>query len=118
MFTIREAQKVAHNWFDQHREKFNGLIGAYFSGSLSYMDDDAEFPFYSDIDIKVVVEDERSLTRRHDREEFGSYLIEWAIRDKSEFASSAAILGDRYISQDLLASDIIFEKDGWLSNWQ
>lgn len=118
MVQAKEVKQVARDWLDKYRHSIKGLIGAYFSGSLSNMDNEAQFPFYSDIDIKLVVEDSQTLSELHDKVKFNGYLIDWAVRDKSKFSSPEAILGDRYISQDLFATDIIFDKDGWLSKCQ
>lgn len=52
--TVRQAKKIATKWVLEHGSKFDGFEGAFFHGSINWMNDDDVFPESSDVDLALV----------------------------------------------------------------
>ena len=54
---VHEVKAAAREWVLEHGQKTPGFVGAYVAGSANSMPDDAEYPYTSDLDIMLVLED-------------------------------------------------------------
>jgi len=118
MALVKEIKGIAREWLAEHVASFPGARGAYLAGSLSYLDDDEEFPFFSDIDIRVVLEKEQASLCDHDKIIYNGYLVEWSVKNLSDFSPIETLLSDSYAAQELVSTDILFDTNDWLSKLQ
>jgi predicted nucleotidyltransferase len=114
MTSVKEIKNKASKWLDENIDRFEGAIGVFLFGSLAYMDDDDDFPFFSDIDIKIVVEDVHKFERFKNKEEFKGLVVDWGIVDKEIFSSIDALLLNPYFGQQFLKNNILVDKNGFL----
>ena len=54
--TVARAKQIARRWVLKEAKSLSGFQGAYFAGSVNWMNDDAPLPVTSDIDIAMVLE--------------------------------------------------------------
>lgn len=52
---VQTAKRAAQQWVAEYGSREKHFLGAYFSGSIVGMDDDAELPESSDVDVMVVL---------------------------------------------------------------
>jgi hypothetical protein len=114
MAPVKEIKGIARQWLAEHIAMFPGAIGAYLAGSLSYLDDEDEFPFFSDIDIRIVLDKKQASLCEHDKVTFKGYLIEWSVKYRNDFSSIEMLLSDSYSAQELVSTDILLDSNGWL----
>jgi hypothetical protein len=53
---IHDARSIAHQWVEEHAAPLPGFAGAYLSGSMTVLPDEAVLPDASDIDIKILID--------------------------------------------------------------
>ena len=54
---VREAKEAARHWLMAEAAAISGAQGAFFHGSVNWLDDEAPFPATSDVDVMVVLDD-------------------------------------------------------------
>lgn len=89
---VREAKDIARRWVAQHAAALPGFVGAYHSGSINWLPDDAEFPRTSDVDLAAVFDGEPPASPGkflHD-----DALLEVGFRPMSQFTSAEEILAN------------------------
>lgn len=112
VITIGEAKQVAAGWVTSHYEQENQVRGAFFHGSVNWMDDTTILPPTSDIDIMLVC-DGTYATKLGKRLE-GGLLIELSSIDKSVFKPVEKISGNYFLAGSFREPTWIFDHDGIL----
>ncbi len=111
------ARSAAAEWVSQHGRHVDGFLGAYYSGSVVGLPDDAELPESSDVDIIVVS------TRNEVPPKPGKFLYRGALLEVTHLAwnalsSAEAVLASHHLAHSLRTDTIIADPTGRLRKLQ
>lgn len=112
---VSEVKDVARRWVAEHAAALPGFAGAYHSGSINWLPDDAEFPRTSDVDLGVVFDGEPPASPGKFLRE--DVLLEPGYYPMSQFASAEELLGNHQRAQFGIAT-IIADPSGSLTELQ
>src|SRR5688500_2696485 len=112
---VRDVKAAAREWVLEHGCKTPGFIGAYIAGSANTMPDDAEYPYTSDLDIMLVLEDPGEALKP------GKFIYRGALLEASYLAQSAlaspeAVLESVVFGGALRAPGIVLDRTGLLTS--
>ena len=114
---VKEVKDVVFQWITQEASKMSGFYGAYFSGSINWMPDDATFPPASDVDVEIAFEGADS-PDEHRKFLYQDVVFEVSYTPASHFQSPEAILGDYPTACHFSTSSIIVDPSGQLTKIQ
>ena len=75
---VREAKAAGRRWVLEKGRETPGCTGAYFSGSVNWLDDDAALPATSDVDVHLVLEEPGSALKP------GTFVYGGALHSKTD----------------------------------
>lgn len=102
MSRVKDVKKIAKKFVMANERLIRGFRGAHLNGAIASMSDEDEFPVYSDIDIKIVVEDKSIFQRTSDKVVYKGHLVDWSLQELSQYESAEVVLRDP-ITSSLLA---------------
>ena len=94
-----------------------GFRGAYTAGSTNWLSDDAELTDASDLDIMIVLADERQAGPR-DKFVYRNTLLEASYLRSSQLQSPDRILSDYHVAPSFRTAKIMFDPFGYLTPLQ
>ena len=112
---VHEVKAAAREWVLEHGSKTPGFVGAYIAGSANAMPDDAEYPYTSDLDIMLVLEDPGEALKP------GKFIYRGALLEASYLARSALgspeeVLESVVFGGALRAPGIVLDPTGLLTS--
>ena len=113
---VKHAKALAQRWAEENADRFPAIVGAYLGGSIAWMDDDAQVPATSDVDIYIV-------TQQPPEQKLGKFLYNDLLMEVSffhsrELASVEQILSIAHLAAGFSAADILLDPSGRLSALQ
>ncbi|MEJ7838106.1 MAG: hypothetical protein WKF81_04775 [Thermomicrobiales bacterium] len=107
---VRDAKAIADIWIQQSHRSIRGYRGAYLAGSICWLEDDDEMSPYSDIDLHLVVNDEKLVTKPG-KFRFHDALLEVSLEPYSLFADEHQLLANAAISTSVSRNRLIDDPD-------
>jgi hypothetical protein len=114
---MREARAVARQWVEEEVSSLPGFLGAYLSGSMTALPDDAALPAASDVDIKVVL-DGTDVPGNPQKYCFRNAVLDVSWESSDEVRSPEAVLGTYYTAGHFTHPCIISDPSGHLAEIQ
>ena len=113
----KQAKDAARHWVIDNAPRIPGYIGAYHTGSVNWLPDDAAIPVTSDVDVQVVVDD------IDDREKLGKFVYRGVILEVSytpvdRLRSPEEVLGEYHMAPQFSTPNIISDPLGRLTEFQ
>lgn len=114
---VREAKEVARQWVFEEAGRLPSFYGAFFSGSINWLPDSADFSISSDVDIGIV------LAGSNPPDSPGKILYRDVILDASylqnrQFESPDLILSDYHKAGAFRTPSVILDPSGQLTEFQ
>ncbi|WP_326558377.1 hypothetical protein [Micromonospora sp. NBC_01796] len=107
------ARAVATDWVSLHARDEAGFVGAFFSGSTTWLPADAELPPTSDVDVVVVMEGEPPALKLGKFRHRG-VLLEVTHLSRDEFDPPERVLATFYLASSFRTDTIIADPTGIL----
>ena len=114
---VQQARAAARAWVSQEAGRLPGFAGAFFSGSINGMADDAELPATSDVDILIML-DGSDLPRKPGKFLYQGVLIEASYLSSAEIHTPEQVLGASHLAWSLRAASLILDPTGRLAPLQ
>ncbi|NLK27609.1 MAG: hypothetical protein GX306_04600 [Clostridiales bacterium] len=115
--TVKSAKETAIEWVTQYAVKEKWFIGAYFSGSIIGMPDNAELSECSDVDIVIVLnQDEPPL--KLGKFLYNGVLLEVTYLSWKKLSSAEQILTSYHLAGSFQMDTIIMDPTGHLKSLQ
>jgi hypothetical protein len=114
---VRQARAVASRWVAEHAVGRPGFVGAFLTGSATWLPGDAELPATSDVDVMVVTAGERT------RPKLGKFLCEGVVVEVTYLpwdavGSAERVLGSYHLAGCLRGGTIVSDPAGRLAEVQ
>ena len=109
-----EVKAAAREWVIEHGSKTPGFVGAYIAGSAHALPDDAEYPYTSDLDIMLVLEDPGEALKPG-KFIYRGALLEASYLARDVLASEEAVLESAIYGGALRAPGIVLDPTGMLT---
>jgi hypothetical protein len=113
----RDARVLAARWVAGHAAEVPGYRGALLGGSLAWLDDDAELPATSDVDVMVVTDDPRTPATRSKRR-YGGVLLEATVVPWDQLRSPERVLASYHLAGLLRPGTVLADPTGRLAALQ
>ena len=113
---VHEVKAVAQEWVKDNYAGRPEFVGAHLMGGLNEMDDDAEFPSYSDVDMNVVLEGEGErwpIDVLHK-----GLMIECGRESADLYRPHETVISDPSLAPNLLEDSILLDPHGVLGEAQ
>jgi hypothetical protein len=110
---VRDAKAAAHQWVLAEGSQMPGFWGAFLSGSITTMPEDAAFPTSSDVDVKVVV-DLPTFPADAEKIRFQDVLLDVSYDASAAYRSPEAVLGTYYTAVHFIRPCIVLDPTGQL----
>lgn len=112
MLTMKEAKRLALEWVQAY-SRDHEIVGAYFNGSITAMDESAELSPFSDIDINIVIDSSKP------EEKLGKFIYKEVLLDVSFIAKEDLLPLDKLLSTYEIAGafradNILLDKTSFL----
>lgn len=114
---VREARDVARQWVEEEANRLPGFAGAFFSGSVAAMPDDAVLPPSSDVDVNVVL-DRSDLPADTRKFVYHDVILEVSAGPLAHLRSSEAVLANYFTAIHFTTPGIIADPSGHLTALQ
>jgi len=114
---VREAKAAGRRWVREAGCQTPGFTGAYFTGSVTWLDDDAELPATSDVDVHVVLEDPGDALKLG-KFIFRGVLLEVSYIARETLGSTEEVLGRAHLAGAFRTRSIILDPSGELTALQ
>lgn len=114
--TVSEAKTIIQQWAHAAAVHLPGFCGAFYHGSINWMNDTDQLPSASDIDIIVVLSDPKGYSSG--KFSYGELLLEVSYFPADEFRTAEQVLGKFYLAGSFRKHGIITEKGRHLSTLQ
>jgi hypothetical protein len=111
--TVQEAKTIVRQWVQEQAVQMPGFIGAFYHGSINWMDDNDTFPDTSDADVIIVVTDPAIYTAGKFR--YKHLVLEVTYMPPEEFQSAEQLLSKFYWAGSIKNPGIIADINGHLS---
>jgi hypothetical protein len=111
---IRRAKELASKWVSEVGAGTRGFVGAYFTGSATWLPADAELPPTSDVDVWLVLDDV-SAVAKIGKFPYEGILLDVAFAPKELLQSPEAVLADYHIAGAFRVPNIIADSSGRIS---
>lgn len=113
---LKEAKAFARQWVFEEASKLPGFYGAYFAGSTNWKADDAPLPLESDVDIKIVIDDEAlpDISKTF----YQGVTLNLAYIPSADFQTPEAILSSFHGAKHFTTPNIIADPSGKLAQVQ
>lgn len=111
---VRRAREVAAEWAAEQVARDGALVGAFLSGSVLWLDDDADLPATSDVDVTVVTEGEQALPVAGKFPRDG-VLLEATPLPWAELVPAERVLSTYYLAGSFHRPRILADRDGRLA---
>lgn len=92
------------------------VVGAYFHGSVNWLDEAKDLPPHSDVDVVIVMRSPLSL--RHGKRIHENILIDIALLGMEDFRTPEKILGNYRLAGSFVEGHILLDNDGILGELQ
>ncbi|HEY1166722.1 MAG TPA: hypothetical protein VGE90_16185 [Chitinophaga sp.] len=114
--TVKEAKTIIHQWAHNEAVHLPGFIGAFYHGSINWLNDTDLLAAASDVDVIVVLNDPQGYLS-------GKFIYEGLLLEVSylaadEFRTAEQVLGKFYLAGSFRKHSIIIEKGTHLSTLQ
>ncbi len=117
--SVRQAKAIAHRWVEEAGSRTAGFQGAFFAGSINWMQDGDPFPSTSDVDVKIVVDDAVGLPEVTRELLFiDDVALEVVYMSSKWFQSSSAILSDYRSACTFAKPNLILDRSQYLARLQ
>jgi hypothetical protein len=111
---VREARDAAQRWAVAEASGLPGFRGAYTAGSTNWLPDDAELTTASDLDIMVVLRDQKQTGRRH-KFIYRDTLLEVSYMGNDQLQSPDQLLSDYHLAASFHTTNILLDPSGHLT---
>ncbi len=109
-----EAHSIAREWVQENRTRFPGYAGAYLAGSVAWLGDDDPVSPNSDIDIMVVIEDDK-VASKPGKFTSRAVLLEASIVPFSEIADPETAVDRYHLAASIARQHILDDPSGILA---
>jgi hypothetical protein len=117
--TVMDAKRYAKVFVADRYLSDEGFMGAFLGGSTAFMNNNADFPFGSDIDVRVLYASEQQLpVNIRDHFECKGAIIEPSYRVADEIFDLDRLLDNPYSVSDLVNGDVLSDPSGRLEQIQ
>lgn len=110
---VKHAKDIARTWVTEEASGQQGFFGAYISGSINWLPDDAQLPTSSDLDV-VVVLDQPDLPGGG-KFPYRGLMFDIAYSGHDAFQSSEAVLGNYVLAGHWTKPCILSDPSGQLT---
>jgi len=114
--TVREAKTIIQQWAYQEAVHLPGFCGAFYHGSVNWLNDSDLLPAASDVDVIVVLTDPEGYSSG--KFIYKELLVEVSYLAADEFCTAEQVLGKFYLAGSFRKHSIIAEKGTHLSTLQ
>ena len=114
---VQQARAAAREWVSGEASRIPGFVGAFFSGSINGMEDGADLPATSDVDILMVV-DRPDLPRKPGKFLYRGALIDASFLNSAEIQNPEQVLGASHLAWSLRAASLLLDPTGRLAQLQ
>ncbi len=114
---VRHARDAARQWVHEDAARIPGFRGALFSGSTATLPEGQEFPYTSDLDVKIVL-DALPEDNGPQKFPFQDVVIDLSYATPDEVATAETVLGTYYAAAHFLGPAIISDPSGHLAEIQ
>lgn len=111
---LEQAKATAQRWVAREAARLPGFQGAFLHGSAAWLPDDALLPPHSDLDVMVVLADERAAPKPGKCRQDG-VLLEVSFLPADEVASAERVLGSSHLAGSFRRPGILADPTGHLS---
>lgn len=116
---VSGAKALAKRWVEEAGSRRDGFQGAFFAGSINWMQDEDPFPPTSDVDVKIVIDDAAALPDvNRDLIILDGVALEVVYMSSKWFQSSSAILSDYRSACTFARPNLILDRSGYLARLQ
>ena len=114
---IREARELARQWVAEEGSRTPGFHGAFFTGSTTWLPDDAALPPSSDVDVTVVRTD-ADVTDKPGKFSYRGLILEVTHLPVEQVRSAQDVLGHFHLAGNFRTPNIISDPTGELTTLQ
>ena len=111
---VREVKEIARQWVQEEAVNLPGFYGAFFIGSINWMDDDAAFPLTSDVDIMIALENYNEYPE-YKKVRYQNIILEIATKSKEEVKDAETVLSNYRYAAHFTRPNIILDPTDHLS---
>jgi hypothetical protein len=111
---VQQAKAAARAWVGEEPARLPGFVGAFFSGSINEMAEDAELPATSDVDLLIVIEG-RDLPPKPGKFLYRGALIEASYLSSADIRTPEQVLSTPHLAWNLRAASLILDPMGRLA---
>ena len=112
--TVAQAKQIARRWVFMEAKNLSGFTGAYFAGSVNWMNDDAPLPVTSDVDIAIVVDADEVANHRQRKFRFEGTLLETTYHSIVEYQGPEEVVGNFFLAPQFRTKSVIADPTGKL----
>ncbi len=109
-----QCEEIGRRWVEEEGRRLPGFCGAFFHGSINWMEPEDPFPETSDLDIMVVVKDRRCIQERR-KLLIDGIILEASFMALDDLKSPEEILRTHYLAGSFRCNRIIADETGWLA---
>jgi hypothetical protein len=117
MMRAGDVKAAGRQWVLEQGRHTPGFVGAYFTGSVNWLPDDAPFPATSDLDIHLVLEDPGDALKPG-KFVYRGVLLEASYIARDQLHSPEAVLSSGQLAGAFRASAVILDPTGTLTALQ
>lgn len=114
---VRQAKEIARQWVVEQADTIPGFYGAFFHGSVNWLDEEALLPVASDVDVIVVLNRDNP-ANGPGKFRYRDLLLEVSYLPTSQFQSAEQILGQYALAGSFHRPGIILDPSGQLTELQ
>jgi hypothetical protein len=117
LLTVFEAKEIAKGWINRDAIDLPGFVGAYLTGSLTWMEDTEPYSICSDVDIKVVI-DGTALPKDRGKFPYDGVILEVGYASLQSLLETEVILGDYHRANEFRKPTALVDPEGTLTKIQ
>src|SRR5690349_20171440 len=117
MMRAGDVKEAGRQWVLEQGRHTPGFVGAYFTGSVNWLPDDAPFPATSDLDVHLVLDDPGDALKPG-KFIYRGVLLEASCIARDQLRSSEAVLSSGQLAGAFRASAVILDPTGTLTALQ
>jgi hypothetical protein len=114
---VWEAREVAARWVAEHAGEIPNFVGAFISGSVAWLPLDADLPATSDVDVMVVIADER-VPPKPGKILYDGVLVEITFLSRNQISSSEKVLASYHLAGAFRTNTVLADPTGRLTELQ
>jgi len=114
---VKQAKAIAQQWVTENAEHIPGFFGAFFHGSINWLDDEDTLPIGSDLDVMMVL-DGVELPRHSNKVRFQGVLLETSFLPRERVESAETILSQYNLAGSFHVPSILADPSGQLTALQ